>query len=213
MLQRTMRGKPLVYLDSAATAHKPTSVIEAVTSFYRDGYGTVLRGVYELAEQANDAYQAAREKTRRFLGAAKSEEIIFCRGTTDAINMIAYSFGKAYVRAGDTILISAMEHHSNLVPWQVLCEERGATLRVIPIDERGELCLDSYQTMLDTYHPKLVAVTHVSNVLGTVNPIRELACAAHAAGAKILVDGAQAVPHLSVNVQELDVDFYAFSGH
>lgn len=213
MLQHTMHGKPLVYLDSAATAQKPYSVIDATTSFYRDNYATVLRGVYELADHANVLFQSSREKVRRFLNARTSEEIIFCKSTTDAINMAAYSFGKKFLQPGDTILISEMEHHSNLVPWQFVCEERGALLHTIPIDEKGELCRTSYRALLERLSPKIVAVTHVSNVLGTVNPIAELAAEAHASGAVILVDGAQAAPHLPVDVQAADIDFYAFSGH
>jgi cysteine desulfurase/selenocysteine lyase len=213
MLQCTMHGHPLIYLDSAATAYKPQVVIDAISGFYSHGYGTVLRGVYQLAEQANDAYQAARDKVRSFLGAASTEEIIFCRSTTDAINMAAQSFAKAHIAAGDVILLSEMEHHSNLLPWQFIAAERGAQLHFIPINEQGELCLESYYRLLEQLKPKIVAVTHVSNVLGTVNPIHTLAKAAHVAGAVILVDGAQAIPHFPVDVQALDVDFYAFSGH
>lgn len=214
MLRKEMRGKPFVYLDTAATAHKPESVIAAVASFYRDEYATVLRGVYEFAEKANQMYQRARDKAATLLHAGKSDEIVFCRSATEGINTVAYSFGKAFLKRGDTVLITEMEHHSNLVPWQITCEERGAQLVVAPIDlPSGELSVASYLTLLEKFKPKIVAVTHVSNVLGTVNPIKMLAAAAHSVGAKILVDGAQAVPHFPVDVQELGADFYVFSGH
>lgn len=213
MLQKTMHGQPLVYLDSAATTHKPQVVIDSVTSFYQDHYSTVLRAIYELAEYANTLYQNARSKAQEFIHAAKSEEIIFTRSTTDAINLVASSYGKAFIRPGDTVLITAMEHHSNLVPWQMMCEERGAKLIAAPFDENGDLILEKFAELINQHRPKIVAVTHVSNVLGTLNPIKELADIAHAAGAHILVDGAQSVPHIPVNVQDLNVDFYAFSGH
>lgn len=212
MLGKTMHGKPLIYFDSAATAQKPETVINAVGDFYRDHYGTVHRAVYELSVYSSLAYQATREKARKFLNAAKSEEIIFTAGTTDAINLVAYSFGKAFVRPGDEIIITEMEHHSNIVPWQILCEDRGAVLRVVPIDEKGELRLDEFARMLNA-KTSLVAVAHVSNSLGTINPIAAIVRAAHTAGAKVLVDGAQAAPHLPVDVQALDADFYVFSGH
>ncbi len=212
MLNKTMHGKPLVYLDSAATAQKPSAVIDAITNFYRDHYGTVHRAVYELALRSTEEYQRTRQKLRAFLNAAKDEEIIFTRGTTESINLVAYSFGKAFVKPGDEILISAMEHHSNIVPWQMLCEDRGAVLKIIPMNEKGELLLEEYAKLLNP-RTRLVAVTHVSNSLGTLNPIKQMVAMAHQAGAKVLVDGAQSAPHLKIDVQDLDVDFFVFSGH
>jgi cysteine desulfurase/selenocysteine lyase len=212
MLSKRMHGKPLIYFDSAATAQKPMSVIEAIKSFYQDHYGTVHRAVYELAVRSTEDYQKVRQKVRAFLHAAKDEEIIFTRGTTESINMVAYSFGKAFVQPGDEILISAMEHHSNIVPWQILCEDRGAALKVIPMNEKGELLLEEYAKLLNP-RTRLVAVTHISNSLGTLNPIKQIVSMAHQAGAKVLVDGAQSAPHLKVDVQDLDVDFFVFSGH
>ncbi len=212
MLGKTMHGHPLVYLDSAATSQKPQVVIDCIYDFYRNHYGTVHRAVYELAIRSSEDYQKTRQKVKAFLNASQVEEIIFTRGTTESINMVAYSFGKAFVRPGDEILISAMEHHSNIVPWQLLCEDRGATLKVIPMNEKGELLLDEYAKLLSP-KTKLVAVTHVANSLGTINPIKEIVEKAHEAGAKVLVDGAQSAPHLKIDVQELDVDFFVFSGH
>lgn len=212
MLKKSIHGHPLVYFDSAATAQKPQQVIDAITSFYRDHYGTVHRAIYELATYSTEAYSQAREKVRAFLNARKEEEVIFTRGTTESINMVAYSFGKAFIQPGDEILISAIEHHSNIVPWQIACEDRGAILKVIPVLDSGELDLEAYQTLLSG-RTKLVAFNHVSNALGTVNPVKHMVQMAHAAGAKVLVDGAQAAPHTLVDVQDLGVDFYAFSGH
>lgn len=212
MLKKTMHGKPLIYLDTAATAQKPQNVIDAITNFYTNHYGTVHRAVYELSVYATQEYQNTRTKVASFLNAAKPEEIIFTRGTTESINMVAYSFGKAFVKPGDEILITAMEHHSNIVPWQMLCEDRGAILKVAPINECGELLMEEFEKLL-TEKTKIVAVTHVSNALGTINPVKALVRMAHAKGAKILVDGAQSSPHLPINVQELNADFYVFSGH
>ncbi len=212
MLKKTMHGKPLVYLDSAATAQKPSSVIDAITSFYCDHYGTVHRAVYQLAVRSTEDYQKTRQKVRAFLHAAKDEEIIFTRGTTESINMVAYSFGKAFVKPGDEILISAMEHHSNIVPWQILCEDRGAILKMIPMNEKGELLLEEYAKLLNP-RTRLVAVTHISNSLGTLNPIKQIIAMAHQVGAKVLVDGAQSAPHVKIDVQDLDADFFVFSGH
>lgn len=212
MLAKMMHGKPLIYLDSAATAQKPECVIEAMNTFYREGYGTVHRAVYELATRSTENYQRVREKVCAFLGASKSEEIIFTRGTTESINLVAYSFGKAFIRPGDEILISAMEHHSNIVPWQIMCEDRGAILKVIPFDNRGELIFDEFEKLLSS-RTKLVSITHVSNALGTRNPIEKMIKLAHARGAKVLVDGAQSAPHMEINVQQLDADFFVFSGH
>ncbi len=212
MLKKTMHGQPLIYLDSAATSQKPSIVIDAIADFYRSHYGTVHRAVYELALRSSEEYEKSRGKVRLFLNAAKEQEVIFTRGATESINLVAYCFGKAFVRPGDEILISAMEHHSNIVPWQLLCEERGAALKVIPMNDRGELLLEEYARLLNV-RTRLVAVTHISNALGTVNPIKEMAKMAHRSGACILVDGAQSAPHLKVDVQDLDVDFFVFSGH
>lgn len=212
VLQTNMHGKPLIYLDSAATAQKPNVVIETMNTFYQNHYGTVHRAIYELSTYATKKYEETRGQIRNFLNAAKNEEIIFTRGTTESINLVAYSFGKAFVLEGDEILISEMEHHSNIVPWQILCEDRKATLKVIPMNNKGELDLEAYRNLLNS-KTKLVAVTHVSNVLGTMNPIKDMIQMAHATGAKFLVDGAQSAPHMEVDVQDLDADFYVFSGH
>ncbi len=212
MLTQTMHGKPLVYLDSAATAQKPKEVINTITSFYSDHYGTVHRAVYQLALHSTEDYQKTRKKVKSLLHAAREDEIIFTRGSTESINMVAYSFGKAFVKPGDEILISAMEHHSNIVPWQILCEDRGAILKVIPINEKGELLLKEYATLLNS-RTRLVAIAHISNALGTLNPIKQIVEMAHHMGAKVLVDGAQSVSHIPVDVQDLDADFYTFSGH
>ena len=207
-----MHGKPLVYLDSAATAQKPKQVIDAMQEFYTNHYGTVHRAIYELAVYSTDLYQKIRVKAQHFLNAKKPEEIIYTRGTTESINLVASSFGKAFVKEGDEIIVSEIEHHSNIVPWQILCEDRGAKLLVIPVNDAGELKLDVYKKLLSS-KTKLVAVGHVSNALGTENPIKEIIKEAHGAGAKVLVDGAQAAPHLKIDVQDLDADFYVFSGH
>lgn len=212
MLDSSMHSNPLLYLDSAATAQKPSCVIEAIHNFYQHKYGTVHRAVYELAAHSTQAYQEIRCKIQAFLNARQAEEIIYTRGTTESINMIASSFGKAFVKAGDEILISEMEHHSNIVPWQFLCEERGAILKVIPINDSGELLMEEYTRLL-TPRTKLVAVTYVSNALGTINPVKSIIAQAHACGAKVLVDGAQAAPHMQIDVQDLDADFFVFSGH
>lgn len=212
MLAKQMHGKPLVYLDSAATAMKPQVVIDKITDFYQNSYGTVHRAVYQLANKSTEEYNDVRDKVRDFLNAEKSEEIIFTRGTTDSINLVASCFGKAFIEEGDEILISEMEHHSNIVPWQLLCEEWGAVLKVIPINDDGEIIFDEFLAKLSN-KTKIVAVAHVSNALGTVNPIKEIVTCAHSVGAKVLVDGAQSVPHMKVDVQDLDADFYAFSAH
>lgn len=205
-------SNPLVYLDSAATTQKPSFVIDKISKFYQNEYGTVHRGVYKLSREATAQYEGTRNALKLLLNAAINEEIIFTRGTTESINMVAYSFGKAFIKPGDEILISEMEHHSNIVPWQILCEDRGCVLKVIPFDDRGVLDLLAFEKLLSP-KTKLVAVTHISNVLGTINPIKEMAKMAHAVNAKILVDGAQSTPHKQVDVQDLDVDFYVFSGH
>lgn len=212
MLEKTMHGKPLVYLDSAATYQKPNCVIDAITNFYREHYGTVHRAIYQLAVWSTEHYQETRQKVKKFLNAAKVEEIIFTRGATESINLVAYAFGKAFVKPGDEILISAMEHHSNIVPWQILCEDRQAHLKVIPMNDKGELLLDEYAKLLSP-RTRLVAFTHVSNALGTINPVKEMTAMAHKAGAKVLIDGSQSTPHIKIDVQDLDVDFLVFSGH
>lgn len=212
MLGKSMHGKPLIYFDSAATAQKPKAVIDAITDFYREHYGTVHRAVYELSTYSTLTYQKVREKVAAFLNAEKPEEIIFTRGTTESINMVAYSFGKAFVRPGDEVLITEMEHHSNIVPWQIMCEDRGAVLKVAPMNDRGELIMEEFAKLL-TEKTKIVSVAHIANSLGTINPIKKIAKLAHQSGAKLLVDGAQAAPHMRVDVQDLDADFYVFSGH
>lgn len=212
MLSRQMHGKPLIYFDTAATAQKPQSVIDALTNFYQQHYGTVHRAIYELSIYATQEYEATREKVRSLLNAAKAEEIIFTRGTTDSINIIAQSFGKAFITPGSEILISETEHHSNIVPWQIMCEDREAILRVIPVNDSAELDIDTYEKMLSK-NTKLVAISHVANSTGTIHPIKQIIKMAHNFGAKVLIDGAQSVPHMPVNVQDLDADFYAFSGH
>lgn len=212
MLEATMHGKPLIYFDSAATAQKPQVVMDTLSTFYSTQYGTVHRAVYQLAGRATELYQAARGKAKTFLNASADEEIIFTRGTTESINLIAYCFGKAFIQPGDEILISSLEHHSNIVPWQILCEDRGAVLRVIPMLDTGDLDQDAYRKLL-TPKTKLVAIGHIANSLGTIHPIKQMIAEAHAAGAKVLIDGAQAAPHLPIDVQDLDCDFYVFSGH
>jgi cysteine desulfurase / selenocysteine lyase len=212
VLKQTIHGKPLVYLDSAATAQKPFAVIEALRKFYEVDCANIHRGVHELSQRSTTAYEATRAKMKRFLNARSKSELIFVRGTTEGINLVASSWGHKNVREGDEIIISGMEHHSNIVPWQILCEATGATLRVIPIDDRGELVMEAYEKLLGP-RTKMVAVPHISNALGTINPIGEIIAMAHRAGALALVDGAQAAPHTKVDVQALDADFYALSGH
>jgi len=212
ILSRRVHGKPLVYLDNAATTQKPSAVIDAERDVYERSYANIHRGVHLLSVEATDAYERAREKVRAFLGAAQAREIVFLRGTTEAVNLVAATYGRRNVGAGDEVLITALEHHSNIVPWQLLCEERGARLVVAPIDRRGEVLLDELARRL-TDRTRLVAVAHVSNALGTLTPIREIVGLAHAKGIPVLVDGAQAAPRLPVDVRELDCDFYALSGH
>lgn len=212
ILKRLVHGKPLVYLDSAASAQKPSAVIEAERAVYEECYANVHRGVHWLSQAATDAYEATRSKVQRFVGAASSKEIVFVRGTTEAVNLVAQTYGRKHVKAGDEILISAMEHHSNIVPWQMLCEQTGAKLRVAPINDRGEIILEEMERLI-RFRTKLVAVAHVSNALGTINPVAKIVEMAHSHGAVVLVDGAQAVPHLRVDVKALNCDFYAFSGH
>jgi cysteine desulfurase/selenocysteine lyase len=212
LLARTAHGHPLVYLDSANTTQKPESVIRASDRFYREQNANIHRSTYQLSEEATAAYEGARETVRRFVNARSPREIVFTRGTTESINLLATSFGQAYVKAGDEILITGMEHHSNIVPWQLLCERTGATLRVVPIDDRGDLVMDDLGRLL-TERTKLVGVVHVSNALGTINPVKALVGFAHARGVPVLVDAAQSIPHLGVDVTALDCDFLAFSGH
>jgi len=212
VLKQRIRGKPLVYLDNAATTQKPQSVIGAVVHFYAEECSNVHRGVHLLSERATAAYEDVRMRVRRFVNARDPREIVFVRGTTEAINLVAHSYVRPRLREGDEIVISAMEHHSNIVPWQMVCEERGARLRVAPINDQGELILEEFEKLLSA-RTKFVSVVHVSNVLGTVNPVKEIIQAAHGRGIPVLLDGAQAVPHLKVDVGELDCDFYAFSGH
>ncbi len=212
LLGEKIRGKPLVYLDNAATSQKPHVVIDTIRQFLSTYNSNVHRGVHQLSERATEAYEQARTRVQGFINAAESREIIFVRGTTEAINLVAQSYGRTHIGTGDEIVISAMEHHSNIVPWQILCEQTGAVLRVVPINDDGEMLLDEYVTLL-TPRTRLVAVAHVSNALGTINPVREIIRLARRQGVPVLVDGAQAVPHLKVDVRELDCDFYGFSGH
>ncbi len=212
ILERQVNGRPLVYLDSAASAQKPRAVIDAITRVYEREYANIHRGVHELSQRATAAFEASREKLRAFLNAPHSREIVFVRGTTEAINLVASSFARPALAPGDEILVTQMEHHSNIVPWQLACAEKGARLRVVPIDDRGELLLDELEKLL-TPRTRLFALTHVSNALGSVNPIAEICRLARARGVPVLVDGAQAVPHQRVDVRALGCDFYAFSGH
>ena len=212
ILEQEVRGKPLVYLDSAATSQKPRAVIDAIARYYREDNANVHRGVHLLSERATQAYEAARENVQRFINAAHSHEIVFVRGTTEAINLVAQTYGRNRVRAGDEILITVMEHHSNIVPWQMLCEEKGAVLRVAPMDDEGQLLIDDLERLIGP-RTKLVALGHVSNALGTIHPVRRIVEMAHRRKVPVLLDGAQAVPHLAVDVQALGCDFYAFSGH
>ncbi len=212
ILAQSVHGKPLVYLDNAASAQKPRAVIEAVAHFDATDYANIHRGLHELSQRATDAFEASRDRVRGFVNAADRKEIIFTRGTTESINLVAQSYARTVLQLGDEVVISAMEHHSNIVPWQMVCRERGAVLRVIPMNDRGELLLDAYEALLGP-RTRLVAVVHVSNALGTINPVQQIIELAHRRGIPVLVDGAQAVPHLPIDVQALDCDFYAFSGH
>lgn len=212
ILSRAVRDKPLVYFDNAATTHKPVQVIETLNRYYHEYNSNIHRGVHTLSEEATIAYEGARADCQKFLNANSDKEIIFVKGTTDAINLVANTYGRANIKAGDEILISWMEHHSNIVPWQMLCEQNGATLKVVPINDDGELIMDEFRSLLSE-KTRLVAVGHISNALGTINPIKEIIDLAHAQGAVVLIDGAQAVAHTTVDVQALDADFYAFSSH
>ncbi len=212
ILAERMHGRRLAFLDSAASAQKPRPVLDAMTAFYERDYANIHRGVYALSERATAAFESVRERVRAFLRAPEAREVVFVRGTTEAINLVANTFGRAHVGEGDEVLVTHLEHHSNIVPWQMLCEEKRARLRVVPVDDRGDLRLDALEELLGP-RARILALTHVSNALGSVNPVREIVRMAHARGVPVLVDGAQAVPHLRVDVQELGCDFYAFSGH
>ena len=212
ILQRKVYGKPLVYLDNAATTQKPQQVIDAITRYYTEQNANVHRGVHHLSEKATHEYECVRCKVRQYINAAEDREVIFVRGATEGINLIAHCFGGQVVGSGDEVLISAMEHHSNIVPWQLLCQQRGASLKVIPIDDDGEILLDEYEKLLTT-RTKLVSVTHVSNALGTVNPIGKMVEMAHRHGIPVVIDGAQGAPHMQIDVQAVDCEFYVFSAH
>ena len=212
VLHQKVNGKPLVYMDTGATSQKPQSVIDALVRYYTEDNSNVHRGVHTLSQRATEEYDTARSKTRQFLNAASDQEIIFVKGTTDGINLVAHSYGRQHLGPGDEIIISTMEHHSNIIPWQVLCQEKAAHLRIIPINDAGELLIDEYERLL-TPRTKLVSITHVSNVLGTINPIEQIVEMAHSRGVPVLVDGAQAAPQMAVDVQKLGCDFYVFSGH
>lgn len=212
VLQQTENGQPLVYLDSGASSQKPQVVIDALSRYYTAENANVHRGVYGLSERATEAYEGAREKTRQFLNAQSTKEIIFTRGTTESINLVASSWGRSNLKQGDEVIITEMEHHSNIVPWQILRDELGITLSILRINQQGEISLDNFAEMLSE-KTKLVSITHMSNALGTINPVKEMIAMAKKVGAKTLIDGAQAVPHLQVDVQDLNCDFYAFSAH
>lgn len=213
ILQQTIHGKPLTYLDSAASSQKPSVVIEALDAYYRASNANIHRGVYWLSERATALYDEAREKVARFINAPDARSCVFVRNATEALNLVAYSWGRANLGPGDTVVLTLLEHHSNIVPWQIITAERGATIRYVDIDDDGRLRLDQLDHYLRTERVKLVGVTHVANALGTINPVAEIAARAHAAGALVLVDGAQSVPHMPVDVQALDIDFLVFSGH
>lgn len=212
VLSQTVNGKPLRYLDNAASSQVPNLVIERGAKYLEEEHSNVHRGVHYLSQKATTEYEAAREKVRRFINAKESKECIFVRGCTEGVNLVASSFGRAFINEGDEVILSQMEHHSNIVPWQMIAEERGAKIRVIPMNEAGELILDEYENLLNE-RTKIVAVTHISNALGTINPLKEIIETAHKFGVPVFVDGAQAVPHIRVDVQDLDADFYTFSGH
>jgi cysteine desulfurase/selenocysteine lyase len=212
MLSAKVRGKPYIYLDNAATTHKPLSVIDGMRRFDSEEYATVRRGAYLLGEQATSMFESVREKVARFINAESPSEIVFTSGTTQSINLVAYSFGRKFVGSGDEVIISNMEHHANILPWQIVCSEKDARLKVIPVTDNGELIMEEYEKLLSE-RTKIVAVTHASNVLGTIPPVKEIVSLAKKVGAKTLIDGAQAAPHIKVDVKELGCDFYVFSGH
>ncbi len=212
VLGQTVNGKPLVYLDNGASSQVPQSVIDRTSKYLAEEHSNIHRGVHYLSQHATTAYEAAREKVKRFINAPDVKECIFVRGTTEGINLVGYSYGREFINEGDEILVSQMEHHSNIIPWQVVAEEKGAKVVMIPMNERGELLIDEYENLLNE-RTKIVAVTHVSNSLGTVNPIKEMVATAHKFGVPVCVDAAQSVPHFAVDVQDLDADFFVFSGH
>ncbi|MBV6446010.1 MAG: Cysteine desulfurase SufS [Ignavibacteriaceae bacterium] len=212
VLHQSVHGKPLVYLDNAATTQKPNSVIEAISEYYRLYNSNIHRGVHQLSQKATDEYEAARQKVQRYLNANSTKEVIFLRGTSEAVNLVMNTYGRTNIKAGDEIIISEMEHHSNIVPWQMLAQQTGAVLRVIPMNDKGELLMEEFKNLLNE-KTKFVSVVHASNTLGTENPVKEITGLAHEVGAKVMVDGAQAVQHFKVDVQDIGCDFYAFSGH
>ncbi|MEO7314660.1 MAG: cysteine desulfurase [Ginsengibacter sp.] len=212
VLNRLVNKKPLVYFDNAATSQKPQRVIDALTDYYSNYNANIHRGIHTLAEEATSAYEATRVAVKDFLGAKYSEEIIFTRGTTESINLVAFTWGRKNIQEGDEIIISGMEHHSNIVPWQIVCEEKKGILKVIPVSDEGEISIEGFKNLLST-RTKLVSIAHVSNALGTINPVEEMISLAHKAGAIVLVDGAQSAVHLDIDVQKMDCDFFAFSGH
>lgn len=212
ILNQEIHGKPLIYFDNGASSQKPQAVIDALVKYYTHDHANVHRGVHTLSQRATDQFEEVRRKTQRFINAAHDHEVIFTRGTTEAINLVASSFSKLFLNEGDEIIISTMEHHSNIVPWQMVCDEYGAVLKVIPIDEKGQIIMDRFDELL-TSNTKMVAVNHVSNTLGTINPIEEIIYKAHKVGAAVLIDGAQSSPHIKIDVQDLDADFYCFSSH
>lgn len=212
ILSREVNGKPLIYFDNGATAQKPQAVIDAVSRYYSNENSNIHRGVHTLSQEATSSYEEARRKIQRYIGAQHSEEVLFTKGTTDGINLLSNAFGKHFLKAGDEVIISAMEHHSNIVPWQMICEEKNAKLRIIPINDQGELIMEEFEQMLNS-KPKLLSIVHISNTLGTINPVKEMIDLAHKHHVPVLVDGAQAVPHQKIDVTALDCDFYTFSMH
>ena len=212
VLNRKVKGKPLIYLDNAATSQKPQMVSDALVNYYSNYNANIHRGIHTLAEEATQAFEETRDAVQEFINAESREQIIFTRGTTEGINLVAYTWGRQNVKAGDEIIISVMEHHSNIVPWQILCEQNGAILKIIPINDEGELLMDEYEKLLSP-KTKLVSIVHVSNSLGTINPVKQIIDAAHKIGAIVFVDGAQSAVHLDIDVQEMDCDFFAFSAH
>lgn len=212
ILSREVYGKPLIYFDNGATTQKPRRVVDAIVDEYYSVNANVHRGVHFLSQQATELHEGSRETVRRFINARTSAEVIFTRGTTEAINLLAFSFGEEFMKEGDEVIISTMEHHSNIVPWQLLAARKGISIKVIPMNDRGELLLDEYEKLFSD-RTRIVSIAHISNVLGTINPVKEMIATAHAHGVPVLVDGAQSIPHMQVDVQDLDVDFFAFSGH
>ncbi len=212
ILSRVIGDKPLVYLDNGATTQKPLQVIDRVRQFDTEEYANIHRGSYKLGERSTELYHSTREKVAKFIGSSNSKEIIFTSGTTQSINLVAHSYGRSFIKEGDEIIISHMEHHANIVPWQVLCDEVGAILKVIPINDDGEIIIEEYKKLLSK-KTKMVAITYISNSLGTINPVKDITAMAHSVGAKVLIDGAQSTPHTKVDVKDIDCDFYCFSGH